>query len=104
MGNYYCLANFDKKEYLTFSPKKEYEILGNKEQTQLIAFYLFERNGDRICFLGDEWNVGLPFEPIHYLSEAMKDWKNVTEEVKKDFAEYVAMWEGRQPQKLLEMK
>jgi hypothetical protein len=88
MGNYFCLANFDKKEYIAFNKgMKEHEIILT-DQAKLVAYYLFENSGDRICFLGDEWNPSMPFENIHYGDEAMETWKNVTKEYEDELRKY----------------
>jgi len=93
MGNSYCLANFSKKEYVRFlDGSKEGEIMLN-EQAKIVAFYVFNNNGDCVCFIGDEWNVGTPFDFIKMDEIASsKEWKDVTEEINKEFEEYKIMW------------
>jgi hypothetical protein len=89
VGNCYHLVNFDKREYVSFQEgAKEREFLHN--QPSLIVHYLFENNGDRICFIGDEWTVGSPFE-ILSMKEIFHSFKNVTEEYEASLKEMLEM-------------
>ena len=90
MGNCYHLVNFNKKEYIGFKEgSKEREFLHN--QPALIVHYLFENNGDRICFIGDEWNVGTPFDygTIDRFREL--GFKDVTEEYEASLKEMLEL-------------
>ena len=90
MGNCYHLVNFDKKEYIGFKEgSKEREFLHN--QPQLIVHYLFENNGDRICFIGDEWNIGTPFEPARMDDVVFFKFKDVTKEYEDSLKEIMEL-------------
>ncbi len=100
MGNYFILVNFTRKEYVRFSPSKEFEILGNKVQAQLVAFYLWDHNGDLIAFLGDEWQVGSPPLEAYTLGRERirKEWKDATQENIESFNEFVVQWSSPEQQ------
>ena len=60
MGNNFILVNPEWKEYITFlGYSKEMELIGNNLTAKMVAYYLFEHNGQELYFVGDQWQVGM---------------------------------------------
>jgi hypothetical protein len=74
MGNYYILVNRSRDEFIRFiGYSKQYELIGNKITAQMVAYYLFEHNGDYVFYVGDEWNVGFVHENFDKIIENYED-------------------------------
>jgi len=79
MGNYFILVNFDTREYIRFlGYSKEMEIIANVITSQMVAYFLFNNNGKKIYFVGDQWNVGGVFANF---DETVQNFKDVTYEI-----------------------
>lgn len=74
MGNSFILVNSERQEYITFlGYDKEMEIMGNDITAKMVAFYLFNNNGDDVHFVGDQWQVGNVYANIELILEHYKD-------------------------------
>lgn len=74
MSNNYILVNFEKKEYITFlGSGKEMEFIGNIIPSKMIAYFLFNNNGDEIYFVGDAWQVGMVWADIEKILNEFSD-------------------------------
>ena len=79
MGNNFILVDLNDDEYITFlGYSKEFEIWLNKICSQMVSYFLFQRNGHNIVFVGDQWNVGGIF--VNY-EGIINNSKDVTEEI-----------------------
>ena len=86
MGNNFILVNPEGKEYLTFlGYSKERELIGNKLTAQMIAYYLFEHNGQELYFVGDQWQVGMVFADINKI---INEYENKTLEILNEMIQY----------------
>ena len=85
MGNSFILVNNSNAEYITFRGLgKSSEIISNKITSQMVAYFLFENNGNDIVFVGDQWNVGRGYTNFEAVLEHGKD---VTLEILKEMLE-----------------
>lgn len=74
MGNQFILVDLDDEEFITFlGSSKEFEIWGNKICSQMVSYFLFQRNGSRIVYVGDQWNVGGIFADHEKIITTFKD-------------------------------
>lgn len=78
MGNQFILVDFDDEEFIDFlGSSKEFEIWGNKICSQMVSYFLFQRNGHQVFYVGDQWDVGGVFADHEKI---ITNFKDVTEE------------------------